>query len=53
MIDKLRRELGTRRFDQVLITDELNAGVVESPRLGLFGLYRSYLLIGLPLDEIA
>jgi len=49
MIDSLRRELGVRRFDHVLITDELNAGVFESPRLGIFGWYRGFLLIGLPL----
>jgi Zn-dependent protease with chaperone function len=49
MIHQLRRELRTRRFDHVLITDELNAGVFESPRLGIFGWYRGFLLIGLPL----
>jgi Zn-dependent protease with chaperone function len=49
MINKLRRELGARRFDHVLITDELNAGVFETPRLGIFGWHRSFLLIGLPL----
>ncbi len=49
MTKELRSELGARRFDHVLITDELNAGVFESPRLGIFGWYRSFLLIGLPL----
>jgi Zn-dependent protease with chaperone function len=49
MIDGLRRQLGAPRFHHVLITDELNAGVVQSPRLGIFGWPRNYLLIGLPL----
>lgn len=49
MIDGLRRQLGAPRFHHVLITDELNAGVIQSPRLGIFGWPRNYLLIGLPL----
>lgn len=49
MIDALRRQLGAPRFHHVLVTDELNAGVVQSPRLGIFGWHRNYLLIGLPL----
>lgn len=49
MIDELRRALRAPRFHRVLITDDLNAGVVQSPRLGLFGWDRNYLLIGLPL----
>jgi Zn-dependent protease with chaperone function len=49
MIGGLRRRLGAPRFHHVLITDEFNAGVAQSPRLGLFGWHRNYLLIGLPL----
>jgi len=49
MIDDLRRALGAPRFHHVLITDDFNAGVVQSPRLGIFGWPRNYLLIGLPL----
>lgn len=48
-IDELRRQLGAPQFHHVLITDDFNAGVVQSPRLGLFGWYRNHLLIGLPL----
>lgn len=49
MIDGLRRQLGAPRFHHVLMTDDFNAGVVQAPRLGIFGWPRNYLLIGLPL----
>jgi Zn-dependent protease with chaperone function len=49
MIGELRHRLGAPRFHHVLITDDFNAGVVQSPRLGIFGWHRNYLLIGLPL----
>lgn len=49
MIGELRRRLGAPAFHHVLVTDEFNAGVVQAPRLGVFGWHRNYLLIGLPL----
>jgi Zn-dependent protease with chaperone function len=49
MIDELRRQLGASSFHHVLITDDFNAGVVQSPRLGIFGWHQNYLLLGLPL----
>lgn len=49
MVEGLRGRLGAPRFHHVLITDDFNAGVVQSPRLGIFGWPRNYLLIGLPL----
>jgi Zn-dependent protease with chaperone function len=49
MIEELRRALRSPRFHHVLVTDDVNAAVVQAPRLGLFGWYRNYLLIGLPL----
>jgi Zn-dependent protease with chaperone function len=49
MIDDLRRGLNAPSFHHVLMTDEFNAGVVQAPRLGVFGWHRNYLLIGLPL----
>jgi Zn-dependent protease with chaperone function len=49
LIETLRRALRAPRFHRVLVTDELNAGVVQAPRLGIFGWPRNYLLIGLPL----
>lgn len=49
LIEQLRQRLDAPPFHRVLITDDLNAGVVQVPRLGVLGLYRNYLLIGLPL----
>jgi len=49
LIEGLRRALGAPRFHHVLVTDDFNAGVVQSPRLGIFGWPRNYLLLGLPL----
>ena len=49
IIDELQQSLGTSRFHHVLITDEFNAGVVQRPRLGIFGWSCNYLMIGLPL----
>lgn len=49
MVNGLRRQLGAPPFHHVLITDDFNAGVMQSPRLGLFGWSRNYLLLGLPL----
>ncbi len=51
MIDELRCALRAPRFHHVLVTDDFNAGVVQAPRLGLFGWCRNYLLIGLPLAK--
>jgi hypothetical protein len=49
LIDKIRNALGTPVFHHVLIVNELNAAVVQIPRLGIFGWQRNYLLLGLPL----
>ena len=49
LIDKLTAALGTPPFHHVLIVNELNAGVTQVPRLGIFGWYRNYLLLGYPL----
>ena len=34
---------------KILLTDEFNAGIVQRPRLGVFGWQENYLLVGLPL----
>jgi len=49
IIDDLRHKLKAPHFHHVLITEEFNAGIVQSPRLGIFGWHQNYLLIGLPL----
>lgn len=52
VIRETGRRLGDLRFHKVVLDPELNAAVVQNPRLGMFGWYRSYLVIGLPLMEI-
>src|SRR5262249_10392674 len=49
LIDRLQRSLRATRFHDVLITEDFNAAVAQTPRLGLLGWYRNALLIGLPL----
>src|SRR5205823_3876738 len=50
-LDRLVARLHTPRVHQVLVTEDFNAAVMQLPRLGIFGWYRSYLLIGLPLMQ--
>ncbi len=49
MIDGIRSQIGAPEFHEVLIDGDFNAGVVQVPRLGAFGWFKNYLLIGLPL----
>lgn len=48
-IEQVRRMVKAKRVHAVLITPDFNAAVVQVPRLGLLGLPRRYLAIGLPL----
>src|SRR5262249_43481952 len=48
-IDRLRTRLGVPRFHRVILTDDLNAAVVQVPRLGIFGWQKNFLMIGVPL----
>ena len=49
LLDRLRTRLDTPAVHQVLVTADFNAAVTQVPRLGVFGWYRNYLLLGLPL----
>jgi Zn-dependent protease with chaperone function len=49
MLEELQNELKAPRCTQVLISDEVNACVAQVPRFGLFGGFRNYLVLGLPL----
>lgn len=51
LLDELRAALDCRSFEKVLLIPQFNAAVVQIPRLGVFGLHRSYLLLGLPLMQ--
>ena len=48
LIEKVRRKCGAPRPDVVLFDGELNAAIVQHPRLGLLGWHRNYLILGLP-----
>jgi Zn-dependent protease with chaperone function len=49
VLEELRAQLQSAPFHRVLIEPVCNAGVVQVPRLGVFGWPRNYLLLGLPL----
>jgi Zn-dependent protease with chaperone function len=49
LIDELSAQLDVPRIQHVLISPDMNAGVVQQPRLGIFGWPRNFLIIGLPL----
>ncbi|MBW4519776.1 MAG: M48 family metallopeptidase [Scytolyngbya sp. HA4215-MV1] len=48
-LDQLSAALKTPTIHQVVITTDLNAAVLQAPKLGIFGWYTNYLLLGLPL----
>lgn len=50
-IDGLRAHMTGPAFHHVLVNDQVNAAVVQRPLLGILGLPRNYLLLGLPLLE--
>jgi Zn-dependent protease with chaperone function len=50
-MDRMRERMQGPRFHHLLLTDDLNAAVVQRPAFGLFGWPRNYLLLGLPLLE--
>lgn len=49
LIDSTAAKVGGIQFHRVLLTDELNASVVQVPLLGIFGWYRNYLNLGMQL----
>ncbi|MBE9224247.1 M48 family metalloprotease [Phormidium sp. LEGE 05292] len=50
-VDELSTKLQAPRFHHILLTNELNAAVIQRPRLGLFGWQQNYLILGLPLMQ--
>lgn len=52
LLDELRAALECRPFHQVVIQGDVNAGVVQIPRLGMFGWHKNYLVLGLPLMQM-
>jgi Zn-dependent protease with chaperone function len=48
-IEQMRRAMRAPRVHRVLLQHDLNAGVVQHPRLGLLGWHENVLFLGLPL----
>jgi Zn-dependent protease with chaperone function len=48
-LDAMRERIGGPRVHRVLLTDELNAAIVQRPRLGLLGWQENTLILGLRL----
>jgi hypothetical protein len=51
LLDELQAALDCRPFHKVSLMSDMNAGVVQIPRLGIFGWHRNYLVVGLPLMQ--
>lgn len=49
MLKDLRQRLRTPTIHAVLVTPDFNAAISQVPRWGLFGGYKNFLLLGLPL----
>ncbi len=50
-IDDLRGKTGNPRIHRLYVTEDMNAAVLQTPRIGLFGWYRTDLILGLPLMQ--
>jgi Zn-dependent protease with chaperone function len=48
-IEQVRLSVKAKPVDEVLLTPDFNAAVVHTPRLGMLGWSKRYLVIGLPL----
>ncbi|MES2364647.1 MAG: M48 family metalloprotease [Pseudomonadota bacterium] len=48
-LNDIRKQMKGPCIHHVLLTDELNAAIVQHPRFGLLGWEKNYLILGLPL----
>jgi Zn-dependent protease with chaperone function len=51
VVRQICTRIGTAKPHKVLLVPQYNASVAQVPRLGIFGWYRAYLLLGLPLMQ--
>lgn len=51
MLDELASVMKAPKLNNVILNGELNAGIVQRPRLGFIGWQSNYLLMGLPLMQ--
>ncbi|MEO2025643.1 MAG: M48 family metallopeptidase, partial [Fuerstiella sp.] len=49
LIALLQCDLECPQIHQILLTEDFNAAIVQTPRLGIFGWSRSWLILGVPL----
>ncbi len=49
LVDELAKQLRSPANYRILLTEDFNAGIVQRPRLGIFGWQQNYLILGLPL----
>jgi len=49
LVGNIRRATNGPRVHKILLTGDLNAGIVQRPRLRILGWQENYLLVGLPL----
>ncbi|WP_342043770.1 M48 family metallopeptidase [Bacillus sp. OTU2372] len=49
ILDELKTKLKAPAIDTVILTEDMNAGIVQLPKFGFFGPNRNYLLLGVPL----
>ena len=52
MIEEVRCKAAAPRVHEVLLTNDVNAAVVQVPRLGMFGWQKNYPILGLPLMQL-
>ena len=51
ILDDIRKRFQAPPIHTVLLTDQLNAAIVQIPRLGVFGWQKNYLIVGMPLFQ--
>ena len=48
-LEALRDNLGAPKIHEVILSEDYNAAMIQTPRLGVFGLYHNTMVLGLPL----
>ncbi|MES0489004.1 MAG: M48 family metallopeptidase [Leptospirales bacterium] len=50
-LDEIKKRLNGPKIHSVKITDEFNAAIVQTPRLGILGWQKNHLILGLPMVQ--
>ncbi len=48
LISKYKKELNSSKIHKVLLSNDMNAYIMQRPLFGVFGFFRNYLVIGMP-----